>query len=182
MIASWQHGKNDAATGFLTGTQQQSLLREAAPALAKYDDDQRKLDEARKAAQLPPVPPPQQAAAASPTPSGSATGVDGLWRGSYHCTPARGGGDFTMHMQIQVAGGTGTWVRPGSGPGTSGNQSLTIKISGSQVFVSRIHSVPNQVGVFTTGTMTARYENGTITGTGPEQNSGGRTCTIILTR
>jgi serine/threonine protein kinase len=171
MIASWQRGKNYAATGFLTGIQQQSLLREAAPALAKYDDDQ------RKAAQ-----PPQQAAVSPPTPSGPATGVDGQWRGTYHCTPARGGGDFTMHVQIQVASGTGTWVRPGSGPGTSGNQSLTIRVSGSQVFVSRVHSVPNQVGVFTTGTMIAHYENGTITGTALEQNSGGRTCTIILTR
>jgi len=30
--------------------------------------------------------------------------------------------------------------------------------------------------------MTARYENGTITGTAPEHSSGGRTCTINLTR
>jgi hypothetical protein len=171
MIASWQRGKNYAATGFLTGIQQQSLLREAAPALAKYDDDQ------RNAAQ-----PPQQAAVGPPASPGPATGVDGPWRGTYHCTASRTGGDFTMHVQMHVSGGTGTWVRPGSGPGTIGNQSLSIKIDGSQVAVSRVHTPGRQAGIFATGTMSARYENGTITGTAPEQNSGGRTCTIILTR
>jgi serine/threonine protein kinase/peptidoglycan hydrolase-like protein with peptidoglycan-binding domain len=193
MIASWQGAKSYAPTSFLTGTQHQALLREASPALAKYDDDQRKLEEARKkaeeekakAAQLPPLPPPQapqQAAVAPPTPSGPATGVDGLWRGAYHCGPGRGGGDFTIHLQIQVAGGSGTWTRPGSGPGTTGNQSLTIRINGPQVVVLRYHALSNQQGVYATGTMIARHENGIITGTGPEQNSGGRTCTINLTR
>jgi peptidoglycan hydrolase-like protein with peptidoglycan-binding domain len=189
MIASWQREKNYPATGFLTGIQHQALLREAAPALAKYDEDQRKLEEARvKPIQAPPpsaaAPPSQQQAAVAPppTPSGPVTGTDGLWRGTYHCTASRHGGDFTMHVQLTVAGGTGTWTRPGSGPNTAGNQSLTVKIAGSQVYVSRVYSPLNQVGVFTTGTMLARFENGTITGTGPEQNSGGRTCTINLTR
>ena len=108
--------------------------------------------------------------------------IYGLLRGTYHCTPSRHGGDITIHVQMTVAGGTGTWIRPGSGPGTAGNQSLTVKIAGSQVYVSRVYSPQNQVGVFTTGTMLARYENGIITGTAPEQNSGGRTCTINLTR
>jgi hypothetical protein len=189
MIADWQRGKNYPPTGFLTGTQNQALLREAAPALAKYDEDQKRTEEARKKAEeekakaaQPPPGSPQQAAVAPPATSGPATGVDGLWRGTYHCTPARGSGDFTIHLQMQVAGGSGTWTRPGSGPGTTGNQSLTIKINGSQVMVSRYHAVANQTGVYSTGTMMARYENGTITGTAPEQNSGGRTCTIILTR
>jgi hypothetical protein len=111
-----------------------------------------------------------------------AVGADGLWRGTYHCTPSRGGGEFTMNVHMTVAGGAGTWVRPGSGPGTVGSQSLSVKVSGSQVVVSRVHAVGGQAGVFTTGTMNARYENGMITGTAPEQNSGGRTCTINLTR
>jgi serine/threonine protein kinase len=186
MIASWQRGKSYPPTGFLTPVQHQALLREAAPALAKYDEDQRKAaetwrkaeEEKAKTAQ-PQPPPPQQAAAA---PAGPATGVDGPWRGTYHCTPSRNGGDFTMHVQMTVAGGTGTWVRPGSGAGSVGNQSLSIKIEGAQVLVSRVHTPGRQAGVFATGTMIARYENGTITGTGPEQNGGGRTCTINLTR
>jgi len=189
MIASWQSAKNYPATSFLTGIQHQALLREAAPALAKYDEDQRKLEEARvRPIQPPPpaagAPPSQQQAAVAPppAPTGPVTGTDGLWRGTYHCTPSRHGGDFTMHVQLTVTGGTGTWVRPGSGPNTAGNQSLTVRISGSQVNVSRVFSPLNQVGVFTTGTMVARYENGIITGSGPETNSGGRVCTINFTR
>jgi peptidoglycan hydrolase-like protein with peptidoglycan-binding domain len=186
MIASWQRGKSYPPTGFLSPVQHQALLREAAPALAKYDEEQRKTTEAwRKAEEeraktSQPQPPPSQQAAAGP--AGHATGVDGQWRGTYHCTPSKSGGDFTMHVQMTVAGGTGTWVRPGSGPGTTGNQSLSIKFDGSQVTVSRLHTPGRQAGVFATGTMIARYENGTITGTGTEQNSGGRTCTINLTR
>ena len=127
MIAAWQRGKNYAPTGFLSGAQHQALLREAAPALAKYDDDQRKLDEARKktedekakAAQQPPptqgaAPPSQQQAAVAPPPTGAARGpgADGLWRGTYRCTPSKNGGDFNINFQVQVSGGTGTWVRP----------------------------------------------------------------------
>src|SRR4029079_10998057 len=37
MIAAWQRRKNETATGFLTGQQQQALLREAAPAVSKFD-------------------------------------------------------------------------------------------------------------------------------------------------
>ncbi len=161
MIAAWQGAKGHPATGFLTAGQYEAVLREAAPALA--------------AASPAPSPTP------SPSP-GTAAGVDGLWRGSYHCTPSRIAGDFTMHVQINVAGGTGIWLRPGSGPGTTGNQSLSVKINGAQVVVSRVHSIAGPPGTFATATMLARYENGMITGSGPEQNSGGRTCTINLTR
>jgi serine/threonine protein kinase len=185
MIASWQRGKGYPPTGFLNPVQHQALLREAAPALAKYDEEQRKTAEAwrkaeeEKSKSAPPVSPPQQATLAPPP---AAAGIDGQWRGTYHCTPSRSGGDFTMHVQVTVAGGTGTWVRPGSGPGTLGNQSLSIRFDGAQVLVSRLHTPGRQAGVFATGTMIARYENGMISGTGPEQNSGGRTCTINLTR
>jgi peptidoglycan hydrolase-like protein with peptidoglycan-binding domain len=43
MIAAWQKKSGRAATGFLTQDQQAALLREAAPALARYDDEQKKL-------------------------------------------------------------------------------------------------------------------------------------------
>jgi peptidoglycan hydrolase-like protein with peptidoglycan-binding domain len=161
MIAAWQGAKGHPATGFLTAGQYEAVLREAAPALAAAA----------------PVPPP------TPSPSpGVTSGVDGLWRGTYHCTPSRIAGDFTMHVQINVAGGTGIWLRPGSGPGTTGNQSLSVKVNGTQVLVSRVHSIAGPAGTFATATMLAHHENGMITGSGPEQNSGGRTCTINLTR
>ena len=49
MITAWQKARNQPTTGFLTAAQQQALLSEAAPALAKYDDDLKKADAAAKA-------------------------------------------------------------------------------------------------------------------------------------
>jgi len=64
MILGWQKARNQPATGFLTAAQQQALLSEAAPALAKYDDDLKKADAAAKAravAAPAPVPAPAPA-------------------------------------------------------------------------------------------------------------------------
>src|SRR5262249_4072262 len=60
MIQSWQRARQLPVTGFPTAAEQQALLGEAAPALAKYDDDQRKAAEAAARA---------RAAAASPAPA-----------------------------------------------------------------------------------------------------------------
>ena len=49
MIVGWQKARNQPATGFLTAAQQQALLGEAAPAVAKYDDELKKADAAAKA-------------------------------------------------------------------------------------------------------------------------------------
>ncbi|SEO30663.1 Serine/threonine protein kinase [Rhodospirillales bacterium URHD0017] len=48
MITAWQKARNQPTTGFLTAAQQQALLSEAAPALAKYDDDLKKAEAAAK--------------------------------------------------------------------------------------------------------------------------------------
>jgi serine/threonine protein kinase len=62
MIAAWQKARNQPTTGFLTAAQQQALLGEAAPALAKYDDDLKKADAAAKArAATAPTPAPAPA-------------------------------------------------------------------------------------------------------------------------
>jgi serine/threonine protein kinase len=60
MVNAWQKARNQPTTGFLTAAQQQALLSEAAPALAKYDDDLKKADAAAKA---------RAAAAPSPAPA-----------------------------------------------------------------------------------------------------------------
>jgi hypothetical protein len=82
MIAAWQKKAGAPTTGFLTAAQQQSLLREAAPALSKYDEQkmaeeqkkaeqQKKAEEeeakARAAAALAPGPSQVNAAGAVPT-------------------------------------------------------------------------------------------------------------------
>jgi peptidoglycan hydrolase-like protein with peptidoglycan-binding domain len=197
MIAAWQKARNNPPTGFLTGAQNQALLKEAAPAISRFDDEQKKLEEAKKKADeekakaeaAARAAPPQTAAVAPPTaaPSPAAaspkSGPDGTWRGTMQCTPSRGGGEFTVQLLINVVGGNGTWVRPGGGPGTGGNQSVAIWISGQQVRVTRVYVPQNQPGVMQPATMAARYDGAsTITGSGPEANGGGRTCQISLTR
>jgi peptidoglycan hydrolase-like protein with peptidoglycan-binding domain len=55
MISAWQQARKLSATGFLMAAQQRALLGEAAPAVAKFDDEQRKVaDEARARAAAPP--------------------------------------------------------------------------------------------------------------------------------
>src|SRR5262249_11429285 len=41
MITAWQKARNRPSTGFLDAVQQQALLKEAAPALAKLDERQK---------------------------------------------------------------------------------------------------------------------------------------------
>jgi serine/threonine protein kinase/peptidoglycan hydrolase-like protein with peptidoglycan-binding domain len=49
MIERWQQARSQAVTGYLTATQQQALLHEAAPALAKWDDARKAAEAAAKA-------------------------------------------------------------------------------------------------------------------------------------
>ena len=48
MIAGWQKARNQPVTGFLTGPQNQALLREATPALQKHEDEQKKEQDEKK--------------------------------------------------------------------------------------------------------------------------------------
>jgi peptidoglycan hydrolase-like protein with peptidoglycan-binding domain len=68
MILGWQQARKQPATGFLTAAHQQALLSEAAPALAKYDDDQRKAEAAARA-RAAAAPAPAPAAAPAPAPA-----------------------------------------------------------------------------------------------------------------
>jgi len=66
MILAWQQARQQPATGFVTANQQQALLKEAAPALAKYDEDRRRAEaEARAHAATPAATP------VAPRPAGS---------------------------------------------------------------------------------------------------------------
>jgi serine/threonine protein kinase/peptidoglycan hydrolase-like protein with peptidoglycan-binding domain len=200
MIAAWQKTHNDPPTGYLTGAQSQALLRDAAPAIARFDEEQKKLEEMRKRADeekaraeaaARAAPPPQPGVAPTPAPPAPNTaaattpksGPDGTWRGSLQCTPSRNGGEFLFHLLINVSGGAGTWVRPGSGPGTGGVHSIGIRVNGRDVVVSRVFTPANQPGSQLTATMHAQFDGAsTISGAGPEASGGGRTCQIVLTR
>ena len=56
MIAAWQRARNLPETGYLTAAENQALLREAQPALQRFDEDKRK----------PAAPPRRQPASAPP--------------------------------------------------------------------------------------------------------------------
>jgi serine/threonine protein kinase/peptidoglycan hydrolase-like protein with peptidoglycan-binding domain len=190
MIAAWQKARGLPQTGFLSGTQNQALLKEAAPAVSRFDDDLKKAEDAKRKAieekakaeaasrsAATPAPPPANVAAAAPM-----SGPDGAWRGMMQCSPSNLAGPFRIPLQIAVAGGSGTWTRPGSGVGIPGNQSVSIRFSGASVIVSRTFVPRNQPTVTQVATMTARFDGNAVSGSGPEQNGGGRSCTISLTR
>lgn len=68
MIMAWQRSRNDGATGFLSGPQNQALLQSAAPAIAKFDTDQRAAAAASRpsTSAAPPAPAPSPRTASTP--------------------------------------------------------------------------------------------------------------------
>jgi Protein kinase domain len=165
MIAGWQKARNQAPTGYLTGAQNQALLREAATALARHDDDQKKADEENKKAEeartrttaavpaLPTAAPPEAAAVAG-------AGFDGSYGGSYTQFGGGGAGGAASlrSVSIRIAGatGTGTVTHPacGSAP-ISIRVSRTGEISGAVV-------VPDPVCGPIQGSFTGRVANGQL--------------------
>ena len=95
MIQAWQQARNYPGTGFLTASQQQALLGQAAPALAKFDEDQKKKAEAaakaaeaaaradaeakaaEQAARAASPPPNRSTQAPNPPPNSSGSGSSG---------------------------------------------------------------------------------------------------------
>ena len=132
MIAGWQKARNLPATGFLTGPQQQALLGEAAPAVARYDDAQKKADEEARAkaaaAAAPATPPPPAAAAATAAPvaavaPAAAPARTVRWAAKVMC-------DFwpgPLPVSIPVTDGRGSGSVTGRFTGTT----VTIDISGT---------------------------------------------------
>src|SRR4030095_17228861 len=117
----------------------------------------------------PPASPPAAPPPAAPNVAAATrSGPDGLWTGTYHCSPSRAGGaEFNTRFQVTLSGGAGTWIRPGSESGTMvGNQSLSIRVAGSHVVVQRVYTPGNRVGIFQTATMNGRLEGNGITGSG----------------
>ncbi|MCX7364620.1 MAG: peptidoglycan-binding domain-containing protein, partial [Alphaproteobacteria bacterium] len=76
MIAAWQKARSQPSTGFVTVLHQQMLLHEAAAALSKHDEEQKRVEEDRKKAEAEkariqaqtPAPPPAPAPAPAPAP------------------------------------------------------------------------------------------------------------------
>lgn len=188
-ISAWQKSKGEPETGYVSGAQNQALLRDAAPAIARFDEAQRKAEEdRRKAAAAAAAPPPATAAPATPAPAQpvapAKTGPDGNWAGKYHCTASRAAPEFTQTLILPIVNGSGTWIRPtASGEATRGNQSINIKVVSNAVVVTRTFIPSDRGGASVMASLQARYDGANaISGGGPEHNSNGRICDIHLTR
>jgi peptidoglycan hydrolase-like protein with peptidoglycan-binding domain len=198
MLAAWQKARNLPSTGFLTGAENQRLLKEASAALSRFDDEQKKAEEAKKKADeerakveaamkaaQPAVPAPAPASPAPAAPQQAAvaprSGPDGVWQGNLHCTPSRNGNEFKINMALTITNGSGTWVRAGTSE--TGTHSVTLTVNGNLVGVSRVFTPGNHVGITQTATMRAQFDGKTaISGSGPEANGGGRNCDINMQR
>ncbi|QQS11622.1 MAG: protein kinase [Rhodospirillales bacterium] len=116
MIAAWQRGRGEAETGFLTAPQVAALRQQAASALARYDEEQRRAeDEARRAAERAPsgaaVPKagaaPQGKAAAVAPPAASAgqatyAGEFTNNSGVFRITIRQDGGRLTFELYTKI--------------------------------------------------------------------------------
>jgi peptidoglycan hydrolase-like protein with peptidoglycan-binding domain len=177
MIGNWQRRQNQPATGFLTAAQQQALLREAAPAVARYDEEQKKAEEAKQKAEveakakaaLQPVPATPAPAAASSTaaaPPQPAGARDGLWFGAIDCKQSG-----RQSVQGNVAGGSGRLA--------GSNLTLSLSISGTAANASIQSQAPNGPNGPMSGELRGRsvYARGTLQrGAG----AGADDCTLSL--
>ncbi len=118
MITGWQKARNQPTTGFLTGPQHQALLREAAPALSRYDEAQKKIDdEKKKAEEEARTKTAAAASAAPPTPSAPAPGI-GAYDGTYGGVFGAAGGPRPMTVHVANGNGSGTFTSPQCGTAT----------------------------------------------------------------
>ena len=115
-IAAWQRSRGHPATGYLTAAQQRALLSEAAPAIAKFDEDEkRKVEEARRKteeeakarAAPPPAPAVPAAPAVSAAPAAPAAGFDGVYSGSLAASSSTGGQSAMRPLaaELRISGG-----------------------------------------------------------------------------
>lgn len=116
MIGRWQKARDQAPTGFVTRAQQQALLREAAVALSKYDEQRKAQEDVRTTAE----------GSAAP-PASLPESPDGPWRGTYECDRTRNVYPFTLKPEMHLKGGTGTWY--GVSPSWTNGQTVGISVS-----------------------------------------------------
>jgi serine/threonine protein kinase/peptidoglycan hydrolase-like protein with peptidoglycan-binding domain len=89
VIAAWQKGRNEAATGFLTAPQKAALFKDGAAAIAAFDDQQKKAAEAAK--------------------------VNNPYDGSYVGIASVSSGDQPVSVRVVGGKGSGRWKVDGCG-------------------------------------------------------------------
>jgi hypothetical protein len=109
MIAGWQKARNRPPTGFLTDSQRPELLREAAAAVQRFEEERSKKadeDAARKASAELTAPAAASLTRGALEPAASAASLDGSYAGAL--TASSGGGPFfsmSFNATFTVANG-----------------------------------------------------------------------------
>jgi peptidoglycan hydrolase-like protein with peptidoglycan-binding domain len=149
MVAAWQKKANAPATGFLTAAQRDQLLRSAAPAVTRWEEEQKKIEDEKKkpdAAQAAATLNQSGTGASAPPASGpSGPGVTGA--GSSRAAALRdgtyGGGlgiyARALSLELRMSNGSGTGTVTSSTCGT-GPMSLTVDASGKVTGEMRVLS------------------------------------------
>ena len=186
MIAAWQKARSRPATGFLDGTQHEALIREAAPAVQRYDAEQKKraedekkaIEEAAKA--KPPATGAIAPAPAAPASPAAAPLGEVRWTGTFKCDLWSSSGiPITLVLQNGRASG--------SFPGANGTV-VTINISGNQVSGTVSWQLRNQEKKLT-GSFSTTISGSSVTASttsradfksayGPNESE----CTLVLSR
>ncbi|MDI1282751.1 MAG: peptidoglycan-binding protein, partial [Reyranella sp.] len=135
-ITRWQKSRNQPATGFLPAAQRDELLRGAAQAIARWDEEQKKIEEEKikVVAAAPAVAAsPAAAPAAATSPDGPTTsGFDGTYAGDQNLGGYSGSASrVTIALTVTKGRGSGTISSPGCSPSPfSVSISLTGIVSG----------------------------------------------------
>ena len=181
MVAAWQTKTGRAATGYLTGDQRSTLLSEAATALARYDEEQKKLVQAPAAAPSGASSPPAVQAAV-PAPQGKPQAqCEGSFRSQW-CRAAYQGfpaNCWNSTMTIRNGVVSDSWTSP-SDPtrrnvvtgrvDASGSVSLTFDGVGQQTHINQRF----------TALMSGKVENGILRAAG-RAGAAGRDFSVSVT-
>lgn len=156
MIAGWQRKSGATATGYFTMAQRDALLRAAAPAIARWDEDRKKAELAKIAPPVdaPPVPLPTAAAPSVPQPPSSrAASTAGAYDGTYSGASLYARERLTMMVRIDRGGGAGTITALGCEDSSfTMTVAATGEISGRGDLVCPVDAVAvAPVGPFTVG-------------------------------
>jgi hypothetical protein len=196
MIAAWQQKAGAPATGFVSATQRDQLLRSAAAAVSKYDDEQKKLEDDKKKAEeeakkkaedeakrkIEEEARSKGVAAATPAPSTAAADgtSEGTWQGTYTCErgPNLGAAPFSIGITVQIKNGRGTT----SASAGSDTLAVAVRIDGNAVRITRDHTASSTSSKsISSAVLIGTLAGNTIRSEGRETISG-RNCTVLLTK
>jgi hypothetical protein len=149
MIAAWQKSRAVAETGYLTATDLAALRRQAAPALARHEEEQKKAEDAKRkaaeekakadAARSAPTTPPRPPDAAPRPATTAANRFDGAWRGTFGCDATNTKQAFSYGLTASIKGGVLTWQTGRAGE--PGSQTATGHVAADNTVVINVEGI-----------------------------------------